>query len=205
MRGLAIYLEGGGAGAGSKALLRRGMGEFLQGIRNLARAKRLNWKIVACGGRDQAFDRFRNSVINGDASVSLLLVDAEGSLQKGPRQHLIQRDHWDLGFASESVVQLMVQAMETWIIADPNSLADYYGKGFVGNALPAPGTDLEGLDRGRVEDLLQHSTRRTAKGEYRKIRDGSTLLARIDPEVVRGRCPSCKRLFETLEALIAQA
>lgn len=205
MKGIAIYLEGGGTGAGSKALLRRGMGEFLQGVRNLARAKRLHWKIVACGGRDQAFDRFRNSIVNGDASVSLLLVDAEGPLHKNPREHLIQRDHWDLGFAQESRVQLMVQSMETWLIADPESLADYYGKGFVGKTLPAPSADLERLDRGRVEQYLQHSTRRTPKGEYKKIRDGSALLAMIDPEVVRGRCPSCKRLFATLEALISQA
>ncbi len=137
--------------------------------------------------------------------MSLLLVDAEGPLHRDPRKHLIRRDRWNLGFASDSVVQLMVQAMETWIIADPKSLADYYGQGFAGKALPAPSADLERLDRGKVEHLLQHSTRRTAKGEYRKIRDGSALLAMIDPEVVRGRCPSCKRLFATLEALISQA
>ena len=181
------------------------MGRFLLEVRNLARAKRLNWKIVACGGRDQAFERFRDSITDEDTSVSVLLVDAEGPLNTPPRKHLAQRDGWDLGFASERDVQLMVQAMETWILADSVVLAQYYGNGFDGNALPGPGTDLEALDRDRVENLLQHSTRGTAKRQYKKIRDGSALLATINPQVVRDRCPSCTRLFETLETLISQA
>ena len=174
------------------------MSEFLREIRGLARAKKLKWKIVPCGGRNQAFDRFRNSIIDGDISVSILLVDAEGALLTAPRKHLKQRDQWNLGSVSESSVQLMVQAMETWIVADPNSLANYFGRGFARNALPGEGVDLEQLDRNRISFLLRDTTKRTAKREYKKIRDGSALLARIDPEIVCERCRSCKRLFETL-------
>ena len=50
MRGFAIYLEGGGAGAGSKALLRHDMGEFLQGIRHLAWANVLIGRLLRVAG-----------------------------------------------------------------------------------------------------------------------------------------------------------
>ena len=182
------------------------MSEFLREIRSLAQAKRIRWKIVACGGRDQAFDKFRNSITGSDASVSVLLVDAEDPLLAAdPRKHLKQRDDWDLRFALKSQVQLMVQTMETWIIADSSSLADYYGKGFDRNALPKAGVALELLDRKQISYQLKHSTRRTPNREYKKIRDGRALLAKIDPEVVCEKCPSCKRLFETLKELISLA
>ena len=204
MNGLAIYLEGGGSGKESKAKLRQGMGEFLCELRDLARDRCVTWKIVACGGRDQAFDRFQNTAGEADGSASVLLVDAEGPVCATARQHLRQRDGWNLDFTSECKVHLMVQAMETWIIADPDALADYYGNNFARTALPGPGESLEALDRAKVERLLQHSTRRTTKGEYRKIRDGSALLERIDPGAVQGRCPSCRRLFDTLSDLISR-
>lgn len=205
MRELAIYLEGGGSGAQSKATLRQGMGEFLFELRELARNKRLHWKIVACGGRGQAFRMFRNSVRQSDGSVSVLLVDSEGPLLIAPQRHLRQRDGWDLGFACESAVQLMVQTMETWIVADATALASYYGPNFACNAIPGLGADLEGLDRNELRQRLDRAIGRTAKQEYRKIRDGSALLARINPVTVQRRCPSCRRLFDTVKVLIAGA
>ena len=205
MTRLAIYLEGGGNGAESKALLRRGMGEFLRELRSRARAKSLRWKIVACGGRDRAFQAFRDSVLRGDTSVSVLLVDAEGPLSTAPKRHLAEREGWDLRFVSEREVQLMVQAMETWIVADPTAVAAYYGSDFAGNVLPGPDSDLEALDRHEIQRLLARSTRRTRKRKSRKIRDGSALLTRIDPAAVQGRCPSCRRLFDTSGALISEA
>ena len=205
MTGLAIYLEGGGDGKESRAKLRRGMGEFLRELRDLSRDKSLRWKIVPCGGRNQAFKGFRNSVRQSGASVSILLVDAEGPVGAGPRQHLVLRDRWDLGFACERELQLMIQSMETWIVADPDALAGYYGRDFAGNAIPGRGADLEALDRGEIMRGLARATRRTAKREYQKIRDGSLLLEKIDPATVQGRCPACSRLFETLKVLIARA
>ena len=104
----------------------------------------------------------------------------------------------------DSTVQLMVQTMETWIVADPAALVAYFGQNFAHNSLPGPDADLEAMDRVQVAQLLKDSTKRTSKREYKKIRDGSALLARIDPETVQGRCPSCMRLFDTLRALLVQ-
>ena len=162
--GPAIYLEGGGSGAESKAMLRQGMGEFLRELGSRARAKCLSWRIVACGGPDRAFQAFRVSVMRGDAWVSVLLVDAESLLSTAARRHLTKREGWDLHFVSERNVQLMVQAMETWIVADPTAVAAYYGNSFAGNVLPGPGSDLEAMARLKSKDcyLVQQGGRKSA-------------------------------------------
>ena len=110
-------------------------------------------------------------------------------------QHLQQRDGWNLGFASDDQIHLMVQKMETWITADRQALNDYYGAGFSTGALPGTG-NLEAASA--VDKALERATRNTTRGEYRKIGHASDLLRRIDPETVRKRCPACRRLFETL-------
>ena len=59
VRGIAIYMEGGGKGKENRAALRRGMGAFLQPLREAARNKALGWNLVCCGPRDEAFQRFQ--------------------------------------------------------------------------------------------------------------------------------------------------
>ena len=119
MNGVAIYMEGGGDGRDTKAALRQGMDALLQPLKEAARAKALHWKLVPCGGRGETFRRFRNAAVNGDDAIVVLLVDAEGSVDGAPHLHLQSRDGWDMQFAGEDTINLMVQTMETWIVADP--------------------------------------------------------------------------------------
>ena len=59
MSGIAVYMEGGGrASKDGKARLRQGMAEF---IRKVVSQKRLGWKVVACGSRNDAHDAFQNA------------------------------------------------------------------------------------------------------------------------------------------------
>jgi hypothetical protein len=89
-------------------------------------------KIVAMEARllESSQRGLRNAVRNNDDAVTMLLVDSEGPLAGSPCAHLQARDGWDLTDASDGVVHLMVEAMETWIIADPDALAAYYGQRF---------------------------------------------------------------------------
>jgi hypothetical protein len=136
MSSIAIYLEGGGGGKDSKATLRVGLEAFLSPLKDAIRAKAWKWRLVCCGGRNAAFDGFQNAVRNGDDTIVALLVDAEGPLNGPARAHLQFRDHWDLKSCSDDVIHLMVQAMEAWVVADPDALAAYYGQKFRNNALP---------------------------------------------------------------------
>lgn len=197
MSSVAIYMEGGGEGRNSQAALRRGMDGFLRRLKDAARARAWRWRIVCCGPRSEALRGFRQAVTRGDDEVTVLLVDAEEPVQRPCREHLRHRDGWDLAFAEDDAVHLMVQTMETWIVADPAGLAVYYGRSFSENALPNR-ANLETEPKAAIERALNRATERSKKGRYHKIRHASELLQRIDADRVQERCPHCRRLFDVV-------
>lgn len=203
MTGIAIYMEGGGDGANSKAALRLGMDAFLAELKNAARAKSWRWKLVCCGSRNDAFDGFRHARAAGEHPIVMLLVDAEGPLNDLACAHLMQRDGWQLAGVQERLVHLMVQSMEAWIVSDVAALQDYYGQYFNPNLLPAH-QNLELVSKLDLTNSLKRATRPTQKGEYHKIRHSSELLARISPALARKRCPNCERMFRDMANVIAE-
>ena len=202
MTDIAIYMEGGGVGKENRAALRQGMDSFLQPLKEAARNKALRWKLVCCGPRKEAFQGFRSAVINGNDVVNVLLVDAEAPVSQSARDHLRSGDKWDLSFANEDAVHLMVQSMEAWIVADPETLASYYGQGFRGQGLPRA-ANLEKVSKVNLIRRLSQATERTQKGPYHKIRHASDLLARIDANKAMKRCGHCDELFTALGQMIA--
>ena len=170
---------------------------LLQPLKEAARNKELSWKLACYGSRDETFKRFRDAVNNSDDAVNVLLVDAEGPVNQSARDHLQARDGWDLSFIGEDTVHLMVQMMETWIVADPAALSRYYGQGFRVNKLPKA-TNLETVPKTTVERSLGEATKDTQKGRYHKIRHASDLLKRVEAEKVKTRCCHCQRLFDEI-------
>ena len=204
MSGVAIYMEGGGDRRDAKAAIRQGMDRLLQPLKDAARARALHWKLVPCGGRDEAFRRFRDAVGNGDNAIVVLLVDAERPVSGAPHLHLQSWDEWNMDFADEDTIHLMVQTMETWIVADPYALSGYYKQNFNGNVLPRR-TNLEEVAKADIERALERATEHTQKGRYHKIKHASDLLKQIDVERVKARCPHCARLFDKLGPMIDAA
>ena len=202
MSGIAIYMEGGGNTAATRSALRLGMDAFLSELKDSARSLSWHWKLVCCGGRDEAFKAFKNARNSGDDQITLLLVDAEESVNGGSCQHLTTRDNWDLAGVPDEEVHLMIQTMESWIVADKDTLKSYYGQYFAVNSLPNA-RNLETVAKTDVANALDRATRLAMpKGIYRKIRHASDLLKLIDPQLVRQRCPGCERLFATLGTMI---
>jgi hypothetical protein len=108
-----------------------------------------------------------------------------------------------MDFGDDSI-HLMIQIMETWIVADPDVVAAYYKQHFLKTALPK-GQDLEEVGKEQIYGSLQHATMKSQKKEYRKIRDAAALLEKSDPAKVRRRCSSCDRLFVILTQRIDAA
>ena len=197
MTGIAIYMEGGGDRASTKAALRQGMEVFLAPLKDAARAKGWRWKLVPCGGRNETFKMFSHAHSDRDLAVVVLLVDAEDPVTNAPRDHLRGRDGWDLAGVEDGAVHLMVQAMEAWIAADVRALSDYYGQAFLKSRLPRT-QNLETVPKTDLAKALEEASAGCGKGAYHKIKHAKDLLARIDRAIVGVRSPACDRLFADL-------
>ncbi len=199
VKGIRIYVEGGGEVHRSKSELRRGFNGFLRELQENARVKRVHWNIVACGSRSETFRDFQNALVSHPEAFNVLLVDSEEPLYlaNGPREHLRQRDSWSPPQISDDNYHLMVRMMEAWLVADVEALAHYYGNGFNLNAIPKT-PNVEQIDKATLEMALKHATNKTQKGEYHKVNDGFELLTRVDAAKVRKVASHCERLFQTL-------
>ena len=127
-----IYVEGGGDH--NKALqtqCRQGFSEFFRKA-GLAPVTR----VVSCGGRGRAYDRFRTSHENAGAGErSFLLVDSEAPVKTDRWQHvkLRQGDGWDRpAGAVDHQIHFMVEAMEAWFHADKDVTATVLWPGLPG-------------------------------------------------------------------------
>lgn len=203
MRGLRVYIEGGGDRRRQKAALRMGFQKFLSLLRNAARARRIGWDVILCGGRQAAFEDYCTALRTHPDSINILLVDAEASVVTAPWHHLRARDGWVDPGVGDRCCHLMVQTVEAWLIADPDTLAGYYGHDFRGSSLPRT-RDVEAIPKVDLLRSLEAATLLTQKGKYGKIRHCADLLARISPARVRKRAPHCDRLFRELKRWIQE-
>lgn len=195
-------MEGGGEKKETKAALRQGMEVFLSEIKDACRKRGWQWRLVCCGSRGEAYQRFRNESKTVDAGIVVLLVDSESNVQGTPIQHLAAVDQWNFDGVRDDGVHLMAQTMEAWIVADVAQLKRFYGSGFLENALPRS-PNIEKVGKDDMARSLDRATRGSKKGKYHKIHHARQLLQNISPIVVRRRCSHCERLFITLLSFIS--
>lgn len=192
-----VFFEGDGK-------LVPGFNAFLRSAKEAARRRGIDVRPVACGATAVRNFNWARRDFPPDDTV-LLLVDSEGSVAGDPRQAPSLRPHLThLVGVDQEQLHLMVELMEAWFLADKEALATYYGRGFKQNRLPT-NPKVEEIPKADVENGLKSACRETQKREYHKTRHAPDLLSRIDPSLVRAAAPACKRLFDTLEAIIAGA
>jgi hypothetical protein len=135
----------------------------------------------------------------------MLLVDSEEGVDNGigPWAHLSKREPtWKARdpAVSDDHYHLMVQVMESWLMADLDRVEAYYGQGFNRHGIPA-NPNVEAIPKKDLLAAMAEATRRTQKGTYRKIRHAADLLKLIRPAEVR-RATYCDRLFHQIERLM---
>ena len=197
-----IYVEGGGETNPLKTECRRGFAEFFAKFIPSGKQPR----IIACGSRNEALSDFRTALKMNHKDHVVLLVDAEAPLAPGQSiwAHLKQRDGWEPpAGATDENTHLMVQCMESWFIADPAELGEYFGQGFQASALPR-NRNIESIAKLDLFRALENATRQAhKKGVYSKGGHSFALLARIDPAKVRNASPQAERLAGVLLSLCA--
>lgn len=199
MKKIAIYVEGGGDTAQQRANIRMGFDELFKVQKQAAQEKRLGWNLVPSGSRNKTYDKFIWALDqSGDETLCVLLVDSEDPIVAETKgnpdenaqirtRHLMERDKWELNAVDAHPIHLMVQCMETWIVADPETLTAFYGQGFQTKSLPVR-KNLEEEPKQAIYAKLAQATRGTGKGEYAKINHARQLLAKIDASKVAARC-----------------
>jgi hypothetical protein len=194
-----IYIEGGGDGANTKALIKKGFSQFFRKLTDTAKSKKIKWDITICGSRNNAFRGFKNALKYYSEVFNVLLVDAEAPvIVNSPWDHLKFRDNWDKPSGIDDIsCYLMVQTMDAWFIADIETLEKFYGKDFKKNVIPK-NPHVESIDKDTLFDSLKKATCDTSKGEYHKIKHASKLLELIDADKVCQASPSCNRFFTEL-------
>ena len=155
-------------------------------------------RIVACGSRRNAYESFEAAHASQDGDA-MLLVDAEATVtSQGPWQHLKVRDGWERPEgATDEQCHLMVQVMESWFLADADTLSSFYGQGFRKQDL-SPNPRVEDVSKHDVLASLARATRDTGKGIYNKGADSFAILENLDPARVRSASPYADRLISAL-------
>lgn len=204
-----VYVEGGGESKSLQIECRRGFRELLEkaGFKGHGKAP----AIAACGSRRFAYDDYCIAVAKGEDAM--LLVDSEAPVaaqhQAGaftswrPWQHLKSRqgDGWDKpAKAGDMDCHLMVNVMESWLLADRDALQQFFGQGFRDTALPAPGRPIESVTKDDIYNALKQATRNCkTKTEYGKGEHSFKLLAKIDPFKVTAASPWAMRFVDELK------
>ena len=168
-------------------LLIEGDGELTRGFNALFRAhidelrkRDVTLKIALCGDKGRTkklYDGLRQAY---QKDLYLSLIDSDG-----PPPKVMNDDEF-----------FMVQEMESWFLADPKLLENYFGRGF----------DAKAISGRPIEDIpdpvgvLQRAVKKTKKGPYLKVKHGVDLLALLEFNIVR-QADNCDRLLKRLEKL----
>ena len=186
-----IFVEGGGDTSKGRIECRRGFRTLLDKSGFTGRMP----QIRARGSRDSTYDSFVTA--HQEASVSdytALLIDSEDPVANIDEtwRHLNQRDGWQTPpGAQDDQVLLMVTCMETWIVADRQTLNQHFGNPLQTSALP-PLDNLERRSRQDVQDRLERATR-NCPDPYTKGPKSFEVLGKLNPDVLEQRLPSFRR------------
>ena len=191
-----IFVEGGGDKVATTVSCKRGFAALVEKL------TRKQPRVIPCGPRRMAFDKFCSALRRGEDA--LLLVDSEEPVAPQncgrPWAHLAARkeDEWQRpADALDDHAHLMAQCMESWFIADPDTLAEHFGHGFKPDKLQG-NRQVEEIPKSDVRAKLAAATKESRNGEYHKTRDGFALIGIIDPARVGKRAPHAKRFFDAL-------
>lgn len=199
---IRVYFEGDNA-------LRKGFNSFLKSEIDRARQRqhRLGFRTIAGGSTEETIKDFMTAARAHKDAINIVLIDSDNPDNGNLIAEVKHRASWDTEAGAEiqdDQIHFMVQAMESWFLADRDALKKYYGQGFREKQLPS-NPNVEQISKSDVDNGLKNATRDTRKKKYHKTQHAPALLSSLDVDKVRSNAPSCNRLFNSLRSLINNA
>jgi len=204
-----VFVEGGGDSNTLRTACRKGFSAFFE----KAGLKGKMPRVVACGSRQDAYNDFCTALKNGEEAM--LLVDAEESVDPSlqgtkddyeiwkPWEHLAQRegDKWSKPEnTTNKQCHLMIQCMESWFLADRDTLKSFFGQGFKENQLPATANSIEAIGKQQVYAALAKATADCkTKAKYGKGEHSFKILEQIEPHKVEEASPWARRCIAVIK------
>ena len=191
-----LYVEGATRESDlDRTICREAFGQFFEaaGIKRRPRT-------VPSGGRNDTYKDFVSGLKSaGPNDLVLMLVDSEDLVAPAHPvwQHLKAREGWDQPpSVGENQAYLMVCVMETWFLADIESLRAFFGKNFKESKVPA-WPNLEAVPKARIYEAIGA----VSTDQYSKGNRSFKLLEKLNPAAVELRCPRAKAFLDRLRAL----
>ena len=185
-----IYIEGGGDSKELHVRCRQGFRQLLERCGFSGRMPRL----VACGGRSAAYGDFKTAHESNKAEYVAMLIDSEKPVSNPEEtwDHLRNCDRWERpDGADDEQVLFMTTCMETWIVADRDTLRQHYGSSLQESALPL----LISLEQGNRQDIQEGLKRatRNCSNAYQKGKRSFEILGKLEPETMVSNLPAFQR------------
>ncbi|MBI5154151.1 DUF4276 family protein [Candidatus Poribacteria bacterium] len=196
-----LFIEGGGNTDAVKRQCREAFTELFK----KARFEGAMPRVVACGSRAQAYKDFVRAVsTRGEGEIAVLLIGSESPVQKGAGKwaHLAtgKQDQWSQpNGTSEDDVFLMVQLMETWLLADPSAWKQVLGADFNESKVP-DWPDMEAIGKEKILSTISAATSGYTKGAI-----SWRVLAHVKPAELETRLPHAADFFQTMQRRVKPA
>ncbi|MDB9310587.1 DUF4276 family protein [Aphanizomenon sp. CS-733/32] len=198
--------------------LREGFSKFFQELVDIAKEQKIEFRIVMCGSRADAYENFKLSLESNPESFNILLIDSESPISPDQNswEHLRNRKEdqsWIRGDNldyDDDQCHFMVQAMESWFVADIDALKGFYGEEFKEEKIIRGMGNYQNIEQVSPKTLLvwlESATRHSKHGKYdkktrRPPHHALEILKRLNADIVRQSSPYCDRLFNTLRSRI---
>jgi hypothetical protein len=203
---IAVYAEGAGPRARKdfQSRFREAFATFLESPRKRAEARGIEFRVVPSGGWTEALGDFARACGDSTDELSVLLIDsdcpvgppADGDETWVPEdvRTLACRDPREF---SLDQVHFMVQVMESWFLADRDTVIAYF-RDRPGQFDPSRLPDADNVEAIPKDDVLIALLEATNQS-YSKTMHAPDLLRHISPSVVRGKASFCDRLLAYLD------
>lgn len=139
-------------------------------------------------------DSIKNSITHSIDNKLKEYIDFEGKAKELP----ISYSSFEKTFFNDIP---KIQCMESWFLADPDTLRRFFGKGFNTHALPG-NIDIKSITKTDVFRSLANASRGSEKGSYGKAAHSFEILEKIDVDKIISFSPSVQRLIHELDKVL---